>query len=306
MPLVSILLCVFDGKHFLLEQLESIAAQTHKNWKIYVSDDGDCEESIAILEEFKKQHQDERVVILSGPKQGFAKNFMSLACNQSIDSEYYAFCDQDDIWEPDHLSRALDQLNILPAHIPALYSSRTRYISEKNFDLGLSSLFKKPPSFRNALVQSIAGANTMVFNQSARLLINKTPHHVKIVSHDWWTYLLVSGCGGHVHYDSYPSVQYRQHGNNISGQNTTISAKLLRLKGLLMGRFKEANDINLNSLNEMYSYLTFENRQVLSLFSKVQNGSIFSRVYNLYKLGVYRQNFEGNIGLLVAAILRKI
>jgi len=76
MPSVSILLCVFEGKHFLLEQLESIAAQTHKNWKIYVSDDGDCKESIAILEEFKNRYQDERVVIVSGPKQGFAKNFI--------------------------------------------------------------------------------------------------------------------------------------------------------------------------------------------------------------------------------------
>ncbi len=161
MPSVSILLCVFEGKHFLLEQLESIAAQTHKNWKIYVSDDGNCRESIAILEKFKNQHQDERVFILSGPKQGFAKNFISLACNKSIQSDYYAFCDQDDIWNADKLERSISFLSEIENSIPALYCSRTTIVDKNNKKLGLSPLFSKPPSFANALVQNIGGGDLL-------------------------------------------------------------------------------------------------------------------------------------------------
>jgi glycosyltransferase involved in cell wall biosynthesis len=306
MPLVSILLCIFDGKYFLLEQLESIAAQTHTNWKIYVSDDGDCQESIAILEEFKNRYKDERVFVVSGPRQGFAKNFLSLVYDKSIRSEYFAFCDQDDIWNSDHLSRALIWLNNVPLNISAIYSCRTRYISKDGSHLGFSALFKKMPSFRNALVQSIAGGNTMVFNQATRQLLAKTPSQCEIVSHDWFAYIIVSGSGGRVMYDSYPSICYRQHDSNIFGQNMNLLNRLQRLKDLFSGRFRNWNEINLIILNEMSSFLTNESREVLYRFCKTRGDFVFSRVYNLYYAGVYRQTISGNIGLLLAAILKKL
>ena len=306
LPKVAILLCTYHGQHHLADQLESFTAQIHSNWEVWASDDGSKDDTHTILESYQGKWGADRISIHFGPSEGFAANFLSLTYKAGIEAEYYAYSDQDDIWESDHLSRALDWLKTVPADIPALYSSRTRYISEDGSDLGFSALFNKPPSFCNALVQSIAGANTMVFNQAARLLLTKTPSQLNIVSHDWWAYMLVSGCGGRVLYDSYPGVRYRQHDNNMAGQNTTILARLQRLKGLLAGRFKNWNEINLIALNEMSSFLTSENREVLSLFSKARRGSVFSRVYNLYYSGVYRQTFAGNIGLLFAAILRKL
>ena len=306
LPKVAILLCTYHGQHYLAEQLESFAAQTHSNWEVWASDDGSQDGTHAILECYQVKWGAQRLSMHIGPAEGFAANFLSLTCKADIEADYYAYSDQDDIWEPDHLSRALDWLKTVPANIPALYSSRTRYISDDGLDLGFSVLFKKPPSFRNALVQSIAGANTMVFNQAARLLLSKTSSQLNIVSHDWWAYMLVSGCDGRIFYDSYPGVRYRQHGNNMAGQNTTFMARLQRVKGLLEGRFKRWNEINLNALNEMAPYLTNKNREVLSFFCKARCGSAFSRIYNLYRSGVYRQTLAGNLGLLFAAILRKI
>lgn len=305
-PKVAILLCTYHGQHYLAEQLDSFAAQTHTNWEVWVSDDGSEDGTHEILEAYKKKWPTGRLSIHFGPADGFAANFLSLTCKASIEADYFAYSDQDDIWESDHLSRALDWLKMVPADIPALYSSRTRYISKDGSDQGFSVLFNRPPSFCNALVQSIAGANTMVFNQAARLLLAKTPSQLTIISHDWWAYILVSGCGGHVFYDAYPGVRYRQHGSNIAGQNVTILAKFHRAKALLAGRFKNWNQVNLNALNEMSSFLTKENREVLALFGKAQRGSVLSRIYNLHHSGVYRQTLAGNIGLLFAAILRKL
>jgi len=306
LPKVAILLCTYHGQHYLADQLESFTAQIHSNWEVWASDDGSKDGTHTILESYQGKWSADRLSICFGPAEGYSANFLSLTCKAGIEADYYAYSDQDDIWESDHLSRALDWLKTVPADIPALHSSRTRYISKDGSDLGFSALFNKPPSFCNALVQSIAGANTMVFNQAARLLLTKTPSQLDIVSHDWWAYMLVSGCGGRVFYDSYPGVRYRQHDNNIAGQNTTILARLQRLKGLLAGRFKNWNQINLNALNEMSSFLTDENREVLSLFSKARRGFVFSRIYNLYRSGVYRQTLAGNIGLISAAILRKL
>lgn len=305
-PKVAILLCTYHGQRYLAEQLDSFQAQSHSNWEVWASDDGSKDDTHAILEAYQQKWPADRISIHFGPTEGFAANFLSLTRKADIDADYYAYSDQDDIWEPDHLSRALDWLKTVPANTPALYSSRTRYISEDGFHLGFSTLFKRPPSFRNALVQSIAGANTMVFNRAARLLLKKTPSQLDIVSHDWWAYLLVSGCDGRIFYDPYPGVRYRQHGSNIAGQNITVLAKLLRVQALLNGRLMKWNEINLNALNKMAPYLTEKNREMLSFFCKALCGSVFSRIYNLYRSGVYRQSLGGNLGLLFAAMLRKL
>jgi len=305
-PKVAIFLCTFHGQHYLAEQLDSFQAQSHSSWEVWASDDGSKDDTHAILKAYQQKWPVGRLFIQFGPAEGFAANFLSLTRNTDASADYYAYSDQDDIWEPDHLSRALDWLKTVPANVPALYSSRTRYVFADGFDMGYSTLFKRPPSFRNALVQSIAGANTMVFNRAACLLFRQTPSQLNIISHDWWAYMLISGCGGRIFYDSYPGVRYRQHGNNVVGQNITVFARLLRVKALLEGRFRKWNDVNINALYKMGPHLTPNNLDVLSSFCKARRGPIFSRIYNFYRSGVYRQTPAGDLGLLLAAILGKL
>ena len=51
----------------------------------------------------------------------------------------------------------------------------------------------------------------MVFNKAARDLIALIGEGSDIVSHDWWAYMVVSGCGGKVIYDPNSYIRYRQH-----------------------------------------------------------------------------------------------
>jgi hypothetical protein len=73
--------------------------------------------------------------------------------------------------------------------------------------IGFSPLFVRAPTFQNALVQNIGGGNTMVFNRAARLALRATRADVALVSHDWWTYQVVTGIGGTAH--PCPSLRYR-------------------------------------------------------------------------------------------------
>ena len=73
--------------------------------------------------------------------------------------------------------------------MPFVYCSRTRLIDEEGDDIRLSQFYKKPPHFRNALVQSLAGGNTMVLNEETRRLLMKAGADVNVASHDWWVYL---------------------------------------------------------------------------------------------------------------------
>ena len=196
----TILLCTLNGERFLDEQLASLDGQTFTRWRLVVSDDGSTDRTRPILQAFKSAHTPGQVEIIDGPRRGAPANFLFLACAQNPADAYYAFCDQDDVWEADKLARAIAILEQTPPGIPALYGSRTSLIDESGRQIGLSPLFPRMPTFRSALVQSIAGGNTMVFNGKAHELLGLCGPDVTVPSHDWWLYQVTSACGGMVHY----------------------------------------------------------------------------------------------------------
>ncbi len=303
---VAILMGTYNGERFLQEQLDSIAAQTHTNWEMHVSDDGSSDGTLDILRRFADAHPANRITIRSGPRKGFVANFLSLACALDIQADYYAFSDQDDVWEKEKLDRAIDWLKTIPANRPAMHCSRTRLIDEHGKTIGHSPLFKRAPSFKNALVQSIAGANTMSFNDSARSLLLRAGHETPVVSHDWWVYLLLTGCQGIVFYDPTPSIGYRQHEKNLVGSNVGWRARASRIAASLQGRFTIWNDVNLAALKKTQAALSPENKAVLLNFLHLRNASPLHRPLGLLRSGLHRQTLPGNLSLFAAALIGKI
>lgn len=303
---IAILLCTMRGARYLRQQLDSIGNQTFTNWEVCASDDGSDDGTLAILEEYRARWGQSRLSIRSGPARGFVSNFLSLVCDTEIEADYYAYADQDDVWQADKLLRAVEWLDQAPKDKPVLYCTRTCLVDEDNREIGFSPLFCKSPGFANALVQNIGGGNTMVFNSLAHTLLREAGKNVQVVAHDWWTYLVVSGCGGVVYYDPVPSVHYRQHGNNLIGSNVGWAMRLLRIRMLFRGRFRDWNTQNLAALQAISSKLTPCNRDILNAFMQVRSQSLFTRLRGMYRSGIYRQTFLGNIGLAVAAIFKKV
>jgi len=305
-PKVAILLCTYQGQHYLEEQLMSFQAQKHANWVLHVSDDGSSDDTRHILRRYQTLLGEDKMAVKQGPLQGFASNFLSLTTDAHAQSDYYAYSDQDDIWEADKLERAVAWLQTVAPGVPALYCSRTRIVDAQDVSIGLSPLFEKPPGFANALVQNIGGGNTMVFNEAARQLIAQTSDANRVVSHDWWAYILVSACGGAVHYDPYPSVRYRQHANNLVGANNSWRARLFRMRMLAQGRFKRWNGQNLEALQSLQHLMTPQSRQTLHLFAQARQESVWTRLIALKRSGVRRQTWASHLSLFVAALFGKI
>src|SRR5258706_8555996 len=172
-PKVTILLATRNGAPFLKEQLDSYRAQTYPFWELLVSDDGSTDETIRILEGFARSVP-QRVILRSGPQLGFWQNFVSLVRCDDSDGDLFAYSDQDDIWFPEKLAKAVNWLGARPEEQPALYFSRTELVNPDGKAIGFSRLFSRPPTFQNALVQNIGGANTMVFNRTARATLRAT------------------------------------------------------------------------------------------------------------------------------------
>jgi glycosyltransferase involved in cell wall biosynthesis len=305
-PTVTILLCTLNGERFLAEQLASLERQTFKNWKLIASDDGSTDRTKSILLAFQKSFEPGRVEIIDGPRRGAPANFLFQACGENLVSEYYAFCDQDDVWEADKLSRAIEALEQTGPHIPALYGSRTRLIDEAGNEIGFSPLFHKKPEFRSALVQSIAGGNTIVFNQEARKLVAFCGADMEVPCHDWWLYQVISACGGAVRYDAYPSVRYRQHAQNVIGSNMGWTARMRRLRMLQQGRFRHWEDLNVAALTRLRPRMSEGNQQTFDLFCKARHEPLLQRATIFAQTGVYRQTWLGNMGLVAAVVLNRI
>lgn len=106
MPHTTILMCTFQGQKYITQQLKSFSAQNHAKVGLWVSDDGSTDGTLEALRGFRSP-DGHPPRILSGPQQGFAANFLSLLCAEDLPPGYVALSDQDDVWFPEKLSRAL-------------------------------------------------------------------------------------------------------------------------------------------------------------------------------------------------------
>ncbi|WP_256735574.1 glycosyltransferase family 2 protein [Pseudomonas sp. dw_612] len=303
---VAVLLCTFNGGSFLKEQLSSIAAQSHEHWVVYASDDGSTDDTLEILQHYREVWGSDRLLISEGPRQGFSNNFLSVLGQACGHHEYYAFCDQDDRWHPAKLQKALNWLKRQPPETPSLYCGRTQVVDITGKIIGLSPLFKKRPSFENALMQNLAGGNTMLINRAACVLLNETPAGTPLVCHDWWTYLLVSGCGGNVYYDPEPTLDYRQHTQNVIGANTSIKSRATRLKSMFEGSFSEWNAKNIAALSTFSPRLNPHSAASLMRFEQARNAPLTTRIKLMVVSRFYRQTLLGNLGLALAVLIKRI
>ena len=305
---LTILMATYNGEKFLKEQLNSFNRQTYQNWELWVSDDGSTDETLEILRAFSEE-SGHSVVVSNGPKSGFVANFLSLTCNCNSGSKFFAFSDQDDIWNNDKLENAVQFLESVPDNVPALYCSRTEIVDQFALPTNpatYSPLMKLSPSFSNALVQSIAGGNTMVINRAAKKLLEEFGGVISVPSHDWWLYLIVTGVGGVVFYDPRPSLLYRQHHKNIVGSNRSFIGLFSRLVNFFFFFFQVFNNKNVYYLCKNISKLTPENQSRLLLFKKAKEEKGLSGLVSLVKSGAKRNGFLFNLALRAGAVIGRI
>jgi glycosyltransferase involved in cell wall biosynthesis len=303
---VVILMALFNGADTLPEQLESIAKQSHPDWSLIVSDDGSTDDWFDLMQAFAAEHSG-KTWIAYGPGKGSACNFLELIRLAGPLVPYAALCDQDDVWLPPKISRALYKLRDIPPQTPALFVSPTFICDAELTPMRRSKKFARPPEFANALVQSIGGGNTMVLNRAALDLVQETARHAKDVpAHDWWIYQIVSGAGGIVCYDHMPLVLYRQHGRNQVGANDTVWASLRRLMKLLQGRYRQWNAANATALDACNHWLTPKARDTLQQFQLAREARLPGRLLAMKKAGVFRQTTRGQIALWCAVLLKRL
>ena len=307
-PKVAILLATYNGAAGLPAQLQSYVIQSVPPVLILVSDDGSRDDTRQIVTRFAAENPQIDVQLVDGPRLGAAQNFLSLLRRVPDWIDVVSLSDQDDVWLPDKIRRGLRALSDHPHPDQCLlYCGRTW---ECDADLGhkrLSRGMRRPATFRHALVQNLAGGNTMMLNRPTLELLQAVSHEArKLVVHDWWIYQVITGVGGQVIFDDAPLLYYRQHENNLIGANRGFGAKTKRLSMVMSGRFRRWNTVNIKALGASASRFTAENQAILRSFSEGRNLSVLRRVAMIWQTGLYRQGLQGNLSLYFAALLRRM
>jgi hypothetical protein len=221
----AILLSTFNGATFINPLLASIHNQTMRSWTLYWRDDGSTDETRRIVR--SQVPRDRLIELQSRDRLGPCASFLSILRESAGKHASYHFADQDDVWLPHKLEHAHEALRLVDR--PTLYHCRQELIDAHGNPFGLSAVAGLP-SFDNAVVENIVVGCSAAFNDAAaRLGAQGRPN--RALMHDWWMYLIVSSLG-QVVYSCDPSIQYRQHANNVVGSNpggiSAIRTKLRR------------------------------------------------------------------------------
>lgn len=207
----------YNGEKYIEEQMDSLLRQKDVDVRILVRDDGSKDRTLEILEGYAQRNPNVRY--FKGSKNlGPAKSFLELMTHypEYPDCYFYAFCDQDDVWDDDKIICAVNMLKKEEQKLPLLYYSNLRIVDQDlNFCRNSHTGAHVSPNRFTALMQNHATGCTVVYNRTAmELVVNHMPEDVTM--HDSWTYRVCSVFGKTI-YDPEPHISYRQHGGNVVG-----------------------------------------------------------------------------------------
>lgn len=300
LPRVNVLLAAYNGEKYIRQQIESIRQQTYSNIYLYIRDDGSKDGTVQILQEYEKE---ERITVIYGENLGHTPSFMNLL-DYNNEAEYYAYSDQDDVWLPDKIEKAVQQLQKRKKDIPVLYFSNYDYYNAdmEYIKTGNNKILK--PSFANSLVEPLALGFTQVFNKKAREILRMEVEY-PVYGHDWWTYMICAGMG-EVIYDSTPRVKYRRHAQNVSFGGAGFWQKQRKRiqKYLKNNQFKDMKNQYSNMLEVCGNQMGTLDEELLKAFSA--DKGLNTKLIKVFYPKRYRQTVLDEILVRLLFILGKL
>lgn len=213
---VAVLMSSYNGEKYLREQIDSILKQKKVCVDLYVRDDGSSDGTKDILCGYG-----ETIRVCYGKNMGVGRSFMQLVYKVPGDYDYYAFSDQDDIWLPQKLQRAIEFLEAEIEHMPVLYVSNQILVNAKGEKIGSRYEQKPNTDYKQILCQNKVSGCTMVWNRNLQKLLQeekRRPSRELLENriHDVWV-AMAAAVMGKIVYDPEGYIYYRQHEKNVVG-----------------------------------------------------------------------------------------
>lgn len=297
MEKVLILLSTYNGSKFIKEQLDSIIKQRGVTPRLLVRDDGSSDNTLDILELYRKSYPDLIEEIIKGENVGSTASFCELMheayskyCGQF---ECFAFADQDDYWLEDKLIKAIEKLELLDNNKPNMYCSDKIIVDFKLETIPGIRPAKVELTKGRALARNIATGCTMVFNKrTLELFVTRKTEFIKI--HDHAIFLICTFLGNVV-YDKNAYILYRQHGHNQLGGMDTFKDRMLdrlKKKGKLNEHLLERTAVAFR--DTYHDLLSDDDKRLINVMSEYRD-SFSNRLRLFINKKISKERFEENV-----------
>jgi len=225
LPLISVVMTTYNGEKYLIEQLNSLTAQTYPLFEIIICDDNSTDSTVAILKSYEEKIENAIHISIYCNKEniGYVKNFQKAISHCSGD--YLVFCDQDDIWLSDKIAiqyQALSEAKALAVFSDAfLVDAKARDLGMSLWEAVFGCNIPQKIDFRAFyLTNCVTGCTLMIDRQ----LLDSALPFPKSVPHDWWLTYHAAYQEGLV-FTEKKLVHYRQHAGNVYGAGSKIRKK---------------------------------------------------------------------------------
>jgi rhamnosyltransferase len=229
---LAVLMATYNGEKYLQAQIDSILQQkTDIPFDLIVRDDGSRDATVQLLEEYQKKGL---LTYYTGENLGAARSFLHLL-RSNPGYDYYAYADQDDVWNPDKLQRGL--CAVAEEKGPAVYCTNAALVDDRLQSLGRNT-HRAMPTYNLVSVLCLASCAqgcTSVFNNAMAKVLQEHAVPDVFIMHDSLLTCLCALIDGKLLYDHTPSMQYRMHGSNVFGMVTARQS----LTGVIKSRLKE-------------------------------------------------------------------
>lgn len=288
--MIAVLLSTYNGEEYLKEQIESITKQSDVEWKLYIRDDGSTDKTKDIL---KSYSSNSNIVVEYGENLGYIQSFLKLLNDHINDAEYFAFCDQDDIWQENKLIKAYEKLSKLPKNKPSLYHSDLKAVNENLIQIGYKSFENRKKSLGSSISRTFVSGCTSVFNKELGELVIKNYQLVKI-GHDSWLANVAFSVGAVVYYDDNSYILFRRHSNNTSNYKANFLKKL-KVEYQMNWKNKNSKLVNAQLLLENYNeQIPIDIKEVLIKIATYKN-TYFNRVQLLFSRKIDTGDWKLNL-----------
>lgn len=297
LPLVSILLAVYKPNEiWLIEQLISLNNQTYGNLQLLIYDD--CPDNPVNEELFEKYIINFSYNLIRGEK-NFGSNKAFEELTKLGEGDYFAYCDQDDIWEENKIELMVEKFNddntTLVCSDLSIIDEYSIKISDSITRIRKRHIFKSGYNLAKDLlmVNFVTGCAMIV----KRDIVKKALPFEKVLIHDQWI-AIIAAIEGKIEFINKPLVRYRQHSNNQTGMLTRVYDKktyyTIRIDDFLQ-RYKSLKS-RLTYNEELSGYIScclkwLEARKRYSAKPSFKDLKIMIKYRNFHKISVLMEIF---------------
>ena len=233
LPKVAVLLAGYNGHKYIHEQVLTLLNQESVSVEIFIRVDGDSKIFENIVVNLTNSYENIHFIkgdVISSPSSNFYELIFEV---NGFEFDYYAFCDQDDVWDSDKLKKSISFFNDGTVHgYSSGFTTFNASGKKKKYSVGSQTRF-------DYLFQSSGPGCTFVLSRHGfnflknYLKLNK--ELLSVLAHDWLIYFVfrLNGISWVIDNDSH--ILYRQHASNVAGANDGILAKAHRFKLLFKG-----------------------------------------------------------------------